>query len=384
MTGSRVHVDAAAVRRTREAGGILLGKTSTHEFAWGITSVNPLMGTPRNPWAPDRIPGGSSGGSAVALAAGETPLALGSDTGGSIRVPSAFCGVVGLKPTYGRVSLAGAWPLARSLDHAGPMARTAADAALYLRVLAGVDPDDPATKDVALEDDDAELERGVGGLTVGVCPDLHGFPLGAGVQAAFDAAARTLEELGAHVVEVELPEAALIYPAFGVIQRSEALFTHVRAGLFPSRREEYGVDVRGRLERAATETLDDYLAASADRERVRAAFARLFRTVELLLTPVAATSPPTIAEQTISEPGADAAFRDSVLTYTTPQDLVGLPACAVRAGFDELGIPVGVQLTGPPWSEARVLRAVHALQTATPELQTRAPLVTAAAAARAS
>jgi aspartyl-tRNA(Asn)/glutamyl-tRNA(Gln) amidotransferase subunit A len=376
--------DAAAVRRTREAGGILVGKTSTHEFAWGITSVNPRMGTPRNPWAPDRISGGSSGGSAVALAAGETPLALGSDTGGSIRVPSAFCGVVGLKPTYGRISLAGAWPLARSLDHAGPMARTPADAALYLRVLAGADPDDPATEDVPLEDDEGVRDLDLGGLVVGICPDLNRFPLTARVQAAFDAAARTLEELGAHLVEVDLPEAGLIYPAFGVIQRSEALFTHVRAGLFPSRREEYGMDVRGRLELASAETLENYLTACADRQRIRAAFARLFSTIDLLLMPVAATSPPTIDEQTISQPGDDAAFRESVLTYTVPQDLVGLPACAVRAGFDELAIPVGVQLTGPPWSEPRVLRAAHALHAATAALQARSPLTPAGASAQAS
>jgi aspartyl-tRNA(Asn)/glutamyl-tRNA(Gln) amidotransferase subunit A len=173
---------------------------------------------------------------------------------------------------------------------------------------------------------------------------------------------------------VQFPEAGLIYPAFGVIQRSEALFTHVRAGLFPSRRGEYGADVLGRLELAARETLASYLAASADRQRIRAGFARLFRQVELLLTPVAATPPPTIDEQTISEPGGDVAFRDSVLSYTVPQDLVGLPACAVRAGFDEQGLPVGVQLTGPPWSEARVLRAAHAFHAATPALRARSPL----------
>jgi aspartyl-tRNA(Asn)/glutamyl-tRNA(Gln) amidotransferase subunit A len=342
--------DATAVRLVREAGGILLGKTSTHEFAWGITSVNPRMGTPRNPWAPDRIPGGSTGGSAVALAALETPLALGSDTGGSIRVPSAFCGTVGLKPTYGRISLDGVWPLARSLDHAGPMARTPADAALLLSAL-GV----PV----------GALDDGIEGLTVATCPDLHLFPLADDVQPVFDSAVRVLEELGARLVEVAFPEAALVFPTFGVIQRAEALRTHREAGLYPERADEYGADVRGRLELASNETLASYLAAAADRERVRAAFGRLFAEVDLLLTPIAATSPPTIEEQTIVEPGADAAFRESIMTYTTPQDLVGLPACAVRAGFDRLGIPVGVQLTGPPWSEGRVLRAAHAFHEAT-------------------
>ncbi|HEY1367268.1 MAG TPA: amidase [Gaiellaceae bacterium] len=359
--------DAAAVRLVREAGGILIGKTSTHEFAWGITSVNPRMGTPRNPWASDRIPGGSTGGSAVALAACETPLALGSDTGGSIRVPSTFCGTVGLKPTYGRISLDGVWPLARSLDHAGPMARTPADAALLLAAL-GV----PV----------GELDEGIEGLTVATCPDLHLFPLAGDVQAVFDSTVRVLEELGARLVEVSFPDARVIFPAFGAIQRSEALRTHREAGLFPERADEYGADVRGRLELASQETLDNYVAATADRERVRAAFGRLFADVDLLLTPIAATSPPTIEEQTIVEPGADVAFRESIMTYTTPQDLVGLPACAIRAGFDRLGIPVGVQLTGPPWSEGRVLRAAHAFHGATTAIQSRSPDVTSGSSPR--
>src|SRR5206468_1207872 len=155
------------------------------EFAWGITSVNELTGTSRNPWATDRISGGSSGGSAVALAAQLVPLALGSDTGGSIRVPSALCGTVGLKPTFGRVSAAGAMPLARSLDHPGPMARTPADAALLLAAIAGIDDDDPATEDVPLGDL-AELDRGIEELRIGVCPDLHLVPLAPHVARAFD------------------------------------------------------------------------------------------------------------------------------------------------------------------------------------------------------
>ena len=180
--------DAEALRRARAAGAMLVGKTQTHEFAWGITSVNELMGTSRNPWAPDRISGGSSGGSAVALATHQVRLALGSDTGGSIRVPSALCGTVGFKPTYGRVSTAGILPLARTLDHPGPMARTPADAALLLEVIAGCDAADPATLDVPLGDLGAALANGLEGVGVGVCPDLHLVPLTPAVQAAFDAA----------------------------------------------------------------------------------------------------------------------------------------------------------------------------------------------------
>lgn len=365
--------DAEALRRARAAGAILVGKTQTHEFAWGITSVNELMGSAHNPWALERLSGGSSGGSAVALAADEVPLALGSDTGGSIRVPSAFCGTVGLKPTYGRITAAGAWPLARSLDHPGPMARTPADAALLLEAIAGVDPSDPSTEDVPLGDVRGELRRGFSGLVVGLCADLHLVELAPDVGAVFEATVRTVAAGGARLVEVALPEAELIYPAFGVIQRAEALDTHRRAGLYPARRSEYGADVLGRLEAATEVTLEEFLAASADRQRVRAGFAGLFRECDVLLTPVGAGSPLPIGQETAEHCGREITFRELVMSYTTPQDLAGLPACALRAGFDALGIPVGVQFTGRPWSEALVLRAAQALFEATPEIQRRRP-----------
>jgi aspartyl-tRNA(Asn)/glutamyl-tRNA(Gln) amidotransferase subunit A len=365
--------DAAAIRRAREAGAILIGKTQTHEFAWGITSVNALMGSSRNPWALERMSGGSSGGSAVALAGHLVPLALGSDTGGSIRVPSAFCGTIGLKPTYGRISAAGVFPLARSLDHPGPMARTPADAALLLRAVAGVDPGDPATEDVPLGRLEEELAGGLAGMRVGLCPDLHLVRLAPDIQAAFDSMVSSVEELGAQLIEVTLAESSRAYETFGVIQRAEALFTHTQAGLFPRRRDEYGKDVRSRLELATTVTLSEYLAASAVRQRLRAGFNRLFESVDLLLTPVSAASPLPIGEEKSPHYGREIEFRELVMSYTVPQDLAGLPACTVRAGFDELGIPTGVQFTGPPWCEGRVLRAAQALFAATQETQERWP-----------
>ena len=369
--------DAEAVRRAREAGAILVGKTQTHEFAWGITSVNRALGSAHNPWALDRVSGGSSGGSAVVLAAGEVPLALGSDTGGSIRVPAAFCGVVGLKPTYGRISGAGAWPLARSLDHPGPMARTPADAALLLEVLAGVDRADPATEDAPLGNVRGELERGLDGLVVGVCEDLHRVPLAPDVGGVFEATLRTLGAAGGRLVEFGLPEAELILPAFRTIQSAEALDTHRRAGLYPGRRAEYGDDVRGRLDAAVEVTVEEYLAASADRQRVRAGFARLFAACDVLVTPVSAGSPVTVGDETVMHDGVELTFRDLVMSYTTPQDLAGLPACCMRAGFDALGIPVGVQFTAGPWQEGRVLRAAQGLFDATPEVQQRRPALSA-------
>ncbi len=338
--GSRVfadHVpqaDAAAVKLARDAGAIVVGKTLTHEFAWGITSDNPHFPPCRNPWDPERIPGGSSGGSAVALATGAAALALGSDTGGSIRIPASFCGVSGLKPTYNQIPTAGVFPLARSLDHAGPMARTPADVRLFYEALTGRGQADAAQR-------------------IAVCPDLHLCPLEPGIQRAFDTAVGALE---GDVVEVAFEEAGQIYPAFAAIQSAEAALAH--AGLFPERRGEYSADVAARVERARTVTLADYLEATATRERIRAGFARLFATADLLLTPIASLPP---------EPrgvGAQA-FRDGVLPLTVPQDVAGLPSCAVPVGFDELGLPVGVQLTGPPWSEGRVLAAADALFSAT-------------------
>jgi aspartyl-tRNA(Asn)/glutamyl-tRNA(Gln) amidotransferase subunit A len=318
--------DAEAVRRVRAAGAIVLGKTATHEFAWGFSSINDALGTVRNPRDPERVAGGSSGGSAAALAAGLAPLALGTDTGGSIRVPSAFCEVHGLKPTFGRVSLDGVWPLARTLDHAGPMARSAGDLALLLGALA------PVPSHVAHTPP-----------RVVVCPDLHGAPLAPRIAAAH---AETGLRLGAG--EASFPEAELIVPAFRSIQLAEGHETHRAAGLWPDRAGEYGADVRGRVEMGAEVGMPRLLAAHADRERLRAAFARLFEAADVLLTPAVPLAPPRIEDER-----ADPALREAVLAYTAPQDLLGLPACV---------LPNGMQLTGPPGAEALLISVAASLE----------------------
>jgi aspartyl-tRNA(Asn)/glutamyl-tRNA(Gln) amidotransferase subunit A len=317
--------DAEAVRRVREAGAIVLGKTATHEFAWGFSSINDALGTVRNPCDPERVAGGSSGGSGAVLAAGLAPLALGTDTGGSIRVPSAFCGVYGLKPTFGRVSLEGVWPLARTLDHAGPMARSPRDLGLLLAVLAPV-PDHVAPSPPR----------------VVVCPDLHGAPLEPQIASAHEELAL---RLGAG--EVSFPEAELILPAFRAIQLAEGHETHRAAGLWPDRADEYGADVRNRIEMGAQVEMPWLLAAHADRERLRAAFARLFERADVLLTPAVPLAPPRIEDER-----DDPALREAVLAYTAPQDLLGLPACA---------LPNGMQLTGPPGSEALLVSVASSI-----------------------
>jgi aspartyl-tRNA(Asn)/glutamyl-tRNA(Gln) amidotransferase subunit A len=299
------------------------------------------------------------------------PLAMGSDTGGSIRVPSSFCGTVGFKPSYGRIDSAGLFPLAPSLDHPGTMARNPADAALLFGVLTDRHPQDGALGPRA-----AQLRD----VRIGLCHDLHLVPLAPEVQDAFDAAVDAAASLGARLVEVTLPEAAGAYDAFREVQPCEVLRTHTRAALFPARREEYGADVRSRLELATTMTLGDYLEGTLHRGMLRAGFDRVFDQVDLVITPVTAGPPPQIGQERVMHLGNEIEFRELVMSYTTPQDLVGLPACTVRAGFDALGVPTAVQLTGPAWSEERVLAAAQALFEATAEVQQRWPDPTATTA----
>jgi aspartyl-tRNA(Asn)/glutamyl-tRNA(Gln) amidotransferase subunit A len=359
--GSRIfesHVpdrDAALVAWLRDAGAILVGKTQTHEFAWGITSVNDAMGSSRNPWDLARVPGGSSGGSGVALAARMVPLALGTDTGGSIRIPAAFGGVTGLKPTYGRLDAGGAFPLAPSLDHAGPMARTPLDLWPFV---------EPTMRDPE------SAHNLLTSTTIVTCPDLHLAPLSPAVERVLSDALRTFERLGARVEERTLAHAERIDEVFRVTQLVEAARVHREAGLYPERADDYGKDVRTRLEHAVATDPAEYARVAADRELVRASFNRLLDGGALLVTPVSGV-PPVVAAEDRSPAGRE--FRAAVLPLTVPHNVVGIPACTVRAGFDELGLPVGLQIAAAQWRDEDTLGAAGALYTATPEIQGRWP-----------
>jgi aspartyl-tRNA(Asn)/glutamyl-tRNA(Gln) amidotransferase subunit A len=322
--------DAEVVRRLRKAGAIVIGKTATHEFAWGITMRNATLGPTRNPFGPARTPGGSSGGSAVAVASGMVPLAVGTDTGGSIRLPAALCGVIGFKPTHGLVSLDGVWPLAPSFDHAGPFAATVEDARLLLGAMTGR----------PLREEPARAE-----------PLRFGFALPMEVAPAVEAALRAAAaEVGA--VEVTLPDAL---PAYAPLFGWEAVHTHRSAGLWPSRADEYDPTVRERMEIAERVTEEEVAAASLARAEVDAQMQSLFGEVDVILSPVCAWAPPPLLDDPVD-------FRPAVTPLICLQNLLGLPACTVPAGHDDHGMPIGLQVFGARGTDATVLTAAARLQ----------------------
>jgi aspartyl-tRNA(Asn)/glutamyl-tRNA(Gln) amidotransferase subunit A len=339
--GAPAHEDAVAVARLRAAGAVVLGRTRTHEFAWGITTQHEVLGGTRNPWATDRVPGGSSGGSAAAVAAGIVPLALGTDTGCSIRLPSAWCGLVGHKPSWGAVPLEGCVPLAPSLDHGGALVRTVPDVRLVLEVLTGLALRPPAP---------------VRGLRAGVVRA----PATAGVTRALEDAYRRAEAAGLLLHEVDLPLADQLVATYVGVQAGEALAWHRGSGRWPAHAEAYGRDVRSYLERADARPVP---GVTQRRAELRQQVAALFRTADVLLLPVATAGPPATSDaDTAVGPTGPVPVRDTVLPWTVLANLCGLPACSVPAGMDDDGLPVGVQVVGAPGTDARVLDVAEQLQ----------------------
>lgn len=357
--------DATAVVRLRQAGAVLLGKLNMHEFAFGVSTANPHFGICRNPWDPSRIPGGSSGGSGAALAAGLCYGSLGSDTGGSIRIPAALCGITGLKPTYGRVSRAGVLPLSWSLDHAGPMARTVRDVALLLTAIAGPDPADPAAATVPVPDFTAGLEDGVRGLRIGL-PRAYFFEqLDDDVARAVEAAVDVLRTEGAEVREVSVPHLDVAAAAFAPIISAEAAAYHQR--WLRERPQDYGEDVRQRLFQGLLYPAVDYVNAQRARRRVLDGFLQALKEVDVLITPTVPVTAPPI-------PGPAVATPNPLTRCTFPVNLTGLPALSLPCGVDRQGLPVGLQIIGRPFDEGTVLRVGHAYQTLTDWHKRRPPI----------
>jgi aspartyl-tRNA(Asn)/glutamyl-tRNA(Gln) amidotransferase subunit A len=356
--------DSTCVTRLQQAGMVMLGKLITHEFAFGIQFPGHRFLPARNPWNLDHIPGGSSSGSGAALAAGLTVGALGSDTGGSIRGPAAFCAIVGLKPTYGRVSRAGVVTLSWTLDHTGPMTRTVEDSALMLQALAGYDPADPASSPEPVPDYTAGLGQGVRGLRVGVPRDYFFNDLKPEVADAFESAMGTLRQLGAEVRDVKIPS-IWAAPAFMVIMLTEAFSYHARD--LRERPQLYGEVLREKLMAGALFTSDEYVQAQRLRARLRADMHQALTEVDVLATPTAPVTAP--AFSTVLDPNFPFARSNMA-----PFNMSGLPALALPCGFAPNGLPISLQLAGRPFDEATVLRAGHAYEQAT-EWHRRRPSV---------
>jgi aspartyl-tRNA(Asn)/glutamyl-tRNA(Gln) amidotransferase subunit A len=354
--------DSACGERLAAAGSVMLGKVITHEFALGLQRPGHPQRPARNPWDLDRIPGGSSSGSGTALAAGMCLGALGSDTGGSIRGPAAFCGITGLKPTFGRVSKRGVLPLSWSLDHAGPMARSAEDCALMLQALAGYDPLDPCSAPVPVDDYLTDLNAGVRGMRIGVLTPPAGWESEPPVAAALAEAARVFEGLGAVLADVTIPTFTIGLVNI-IILLAEAYAYH--AGDLARAPELYGERVGPQFLGGGLFTAAEYLQAQRLRSRLRADMAKAMENLDLLLLPVSHSVAPTFEE---SYTGA----ANRPYSFMGPMNLCGLPALALPTGFDERGLPLSMQLAGKPFAEATVLRAGHAFQQAT-DWHTRRP-----------
>lgn len=365
--------DATVTSRLRRAGAVFVGKLNMHEFAWGGTSDNPHYGAVRNPWNTDRFPAGSSGGSGAAVAARACFGAIGTDTGGSIRLPSAVNGIVGLRPTYGRVSNHGIVPLAWSMDTAGPMARTVADCALMFGALAGHDPADPASANVATHDYLSRLDDGVAGLRIGIVPGYFFQHLQPPVHAAVMAALKTLGDAGAEVVEVPIENIHGNISAQLTIESAEPSTFHQR--WLRERPEDYGADVRTLLEVGEMLLATHYLQAQRYRSLLRNEFLAAFKKVDLFLCPTLPfTATPVGATKVVIENGVEEDMLSAIMQYTGVPSLTGLPALAVPCGFDADGLPIGMQLIGKPFDEATLFRVGAAYQALT-DFHLKAPAI---------
>jgi len=354
--------DAVVVERLRRAGAIVLGKLTTMEFAIGGPDPTKPFPIPRNPWSPDHWAGGSSSGSGSAVSLGAVLGALGTDTGGSIRIPSSFCGITGLMPTFGRVPKSGCVPLGFSLDHIGPMARSARDCALLLEVIAGPDPSDPSSLDLPVPRYSAGLTGDLTGVRIGVdrLDRVGAEREDAALGPALDAALAALRARGAQVVPVELPHYLEMSIADWVIMLGEAMAYH-RPDL-QRRWHEYGASTRRTLLRGLLYSAADYVQAQRVRRVGQRALAGLFERVDLVVTPTAAGG-----AFPLTDLGDEATVPSDVYTYlyTGYWDTTGHPVLTVPAGFGADGLPLGMQICGRPFDEGLVLRAGDAFQAAT-------------------
>ncbi len=349
--------DAEVVRRLKNAGAVLLGKQNLHEFAYGGSSVVSYYGAVHNPWSLSHIAGGSSGGSAAAVAAGLCCGAIGTDTSGSIREPAALCGVVGLKPTSGRVSARGVIPLSLSLDHVGPIGGSVADVAAILQAIAGFDPDDPTSADVPVEDYVAVLDEGPKALRIGVPRCFFYDHIDPEVASAVDNALAAIAGMGHELRACELP-----VPTDRALQSAEAYSYH--AGFAARAPELYQPETLRRIQAGANISAEDVREQREELKQIRREIVHVFENLDLLVTPTTPVAAPAISELT-KDPDRLRVRELELLRNTRPFNVWGLPAISLPCGFTAAGLPLSLQISGPPWQEARVLQLAYAYEQAT-------------------
>jgi aspartyl-tRNA(Asn)/glutamyl-tRNA(Gln) amidotransferase subunit A len=364
--------DCTVAARFQQAGAILLGKLNMHQFAYGPTGENPDYGHMHNPWNPELITGGSSGGSGSAAAAGQCTITMGSDTGGSVRIPAALCGIVGLKPTYGLVSRYGLTPLSWCMDHPGPMVRTVEDVALTMNAIASYDPNDVASARVETPDYTTALTGEVRGLRIGVPKEYFEAPLDPQVAEAVRKAISLLGELGATVNEVSFPMFKYSPAISGAILMAEAAAHHRE--LLAREGDKLYPPVRLRLEAGLFISAADYLKAQQARTQFDREARQLLNEVDLLAGPAEPITAPKLLATEV-QVGEQLVGTTAALTqYTRPYNITGFPAISIPCGFSDEEMPVGLQLAGRPFDELTILRAAYAYEQATNWHQRRPPI----------
>ena len=351
--------DATVVGRLHDAGAVMVGKLNMHELAYGITSNNPHFGAVRNPWNTEHIPGGSSGGSGAAVAAGIVYAAMGSDTGGSIRIPAAYCGTVGLKPTYGRVSRYGTFPLGYTLDHMGPLTRSVRDAAYVLNVIAGRDPADPSSSRRPVVDYVPEDGCSIRGLRVGFPERFFYDHLDPDVESAVRGAVARAKSLGAEIKAVRLPDMDAINAVARVVLLAEAS-AHLQPHL--EHRGRFGPDVLALLDQGRLVPAVDYINAQRLRRRLRTEFDLVWKEVDCLFTPTVPNTAPKIGETKVMLGGREEDVRLAATRLVRGINLLGYPALSMPCGLGSNGLPIGLQIIGAPFDEATILRIGAALE----------------------
>ena len=364
--------DATIIEKLNAAGAVLVGKAGLHECAYGITSNNPHYGPIRNPWDTDRIPGGSSGGSTSALASGQCLFSLGSDTGGSIRIPASLCGLAGLKATFGRVSRHGVYPLGHTLDHAGPFGLTVRDTAWVYQAIAGFDSRDPSSAGQPDRTPVLSPEPRLDGRKIGVPTNYYFENLDADVEAAVRKALQVLEELGATLVEIAVPDIEEFNSIGRLILLAEASSVHHRR--LRERREDFGDDVRALLDQGRLVLATDYLDAQRRRRAFNDAFNELLREVDVIATPTIPITAAKIGQDTLRVAGRDENVRLATTRLVRALNMTGLPLLSVPCGISSEGLPIGLQLIGGLFDEAALLEVGHSYEQATEWHKKRPPI----------